>query len=121
MSSGTRLIRQIGAGGGHRGHGGFYTGTHREQGGYRDSPGVLSDVPDGFTPYGERLSAEEQAKRRQKRLNRGQLDYSIDSPLLMVVMLERQCNRRRGFAGTLLTGGLGLDEESGRRKTLLGG
>lgn len=86
-----------------------------------EESGITADVPFGHTAWRERLPHDVQAERRETRLARGQIDYSVMSPLLMASMVERQRNRRRGFGATILTGGLGLDETgASQRKTLLG-
>lgn len=119
MPTGRLMLRPLGAGGGFRG--GFYGMRARELTGSEDFPRSPGNLPSGYTHWQDMMSTEEQAARRQRSLGLGQIDFGLGSPLLMSAIIDQQRNRRRGYAGTLLTGGLGLDEERTRRKTLLGG
>ena len=72
----------------------------------------------------DELRGEVEGEYRKRSLARrreaGQLDLSMMGPGYLSTLLSLQRTRRRGYAGTILSG-LGLDDEEGRRKTLLGG
>ena len=67
----------------------------------------------------EKVKGRETEASRQERRDAGQTDISMMTPMLLDTLMQRQRNRRRGYAGTIL-GGFGLEDEESRRPTLLG-
>ena len=87
--------------------------------GAKGSLGASTDPLD--IPGGRQPSAVDQLAAHRARMLRGQFDLSMMTPGLLSTLMARQRNRRRGYSGTIRTGGLGLDDEPfGGPATLLG-